>query len=174
MPRCGQETRVCEESCGWGPWRVVNPSGICEAGEEDFRSCGPCAAEVRVCNDQCEWGEYGECLGGGVCEPAEMEEVGCGNCGVRSRVCGNECIWGDFTSNYVKPTLGKAKIGYVMCIFGCADIMFSYVFGKISDMPRIGRMPVLAAGALAQLPVSLHSPMPVQAFPSSHRSGAPP
>lgn len=64
-------------------------------------------------------------------------------------------IWGDFTSNYVKPTLGKAKIGYVMCIFGCADIMFSYIFGKISDMPRIGRMPVLAAGALAQLAIMI-------------------
>jgi MFS family permease len=62
-------------------------------------------------------------------------------------------IWGDFTSNYVQPTLGSAKIGYVMCIFGCADIMFSFFFGKISDMPRIGRMPVLAAGALAQLAI---------------------
>jgi MFS family permease len=66
-------------------------------------------------------------------------------------------IWGDFTANYVKPTLGKADIGYVMCIFGVSDIFFSFLFGKLSDMPSIGRMPILALGGVAQLVIMIVS-----------------
>jgi hypothetical protein len=66
-------------------------------------------------------------------------------------------IWGDFTANYVKPTLGKADIGYVMCVFGASDIFYSFALGRLSDDARVGRMPVLALGALAQLAIMLYA-----------------
>ena len=66
-------------------------------------------------------------------------------------------IWGDFTANYVKPTLGKADIGYVMCVFGVSDIFYSFALGRASDDARVGRMPVLALGAAAQLAIMLYA-----------------
>eukprot|EP01060_Flectonema_neradi_P012038 TRINITY_DN18965_c0_g1_i1.p1 TRINITY_DN18965_c0_g1~~TRINITY_DN18965_c0_g1_i1.p1 ORF type:complete len:538 (+),score=92.90 TRINITY_DN18965_c0_g1_i1:78-1691(+) len=56
--------------------------------------------------------------------------------------------WGDFTSNWVKPGVGLANIGYVMAAFGAADVIGSITFGKLSD--RIGRFPVMTMGVLFQ------------------------
>jgi len=61
-------------------------------------------------------------------------------------------IWGDFTQHYIKPTLGKASIGWIMAIFGGSDALMSFLLGKVSDAigGLRGRMTVLAIGTLAQ------------------------
>ena len=56
--------------------------------------------------------------------------------------------WGDFTSNWVKPGVGLANIGYVMAAFGAADVIGSISFGKLSD--KVGRFPVMTLGVIFQ------------------------
>jgi len=62
-------------------------------------------------------------------------------------------VFGAFTTTFVSPSLGKTNIGYVMVAFGAADVVGSFVFGKLSDV--IGRPPVLVFGFVCQTAVAL-------------------
>eukprot|EP01061_Rhynchopus_euleeides_P026349 TRINITY_DN4309_c0_g8_i1.p1 TRINITY_DN4309_c0_g8~~TRINITY_DN4309_c0_g8_i1.p1 ORF type:complete len:528 (+),score=190.13 TRINITY_DN4309_c0_g8_i1:71-1654(+) len=58
-------------------------------------------------------------------------------------------MWGSFTANWVKPSLGTEKIGYVMAAFGASDVLGSVLLGRASDI--VGRFPIVTFGALCQL-----------------------
>eukprot|EP01061_Rhynchopus_euleeides_P026345 TRINITY_DN4309_c0_g2_i1.p1 TRINITY_DN4309_c0_g2~~TRINITY_DN4309_c0_g2_i1.p1 ORF type:complete len:516 (+),score=163.79 TRINITY_DN4309_c0_g2_i1:71-1618(+) len=63
-------------------------------------------------------------------------------------------MWGSFTANWVKPSLGTEKIGYVMAAFGACDVVGSVIFGRLSDV--VGRFPIITFGALCQLSVVVY------------------
>ena len=90
---CGNQTRTCTSSCGWGEWGACVNDGVCEPGaSKTGGACGSCGVTSMVCAASCQW-EVTGCTGQGVCAPGENQTENCGSCGTRTRSCNGSCQW---------------------------------------------------------------------------------
>jgi hypothetical protein len=83
-PMCGQRTRLCSATCGWGTWSETRPDGECVAGARrvgDGTCPRPTDAEFETCDATCRWNTTGVCEDADGCRttprttPAWSEEV---------------------------------------------------------------------------------------------------
>lgn len=120
MQKCGlcmrgtqTRTRMCGDTCGWGPYSAWTPceedQAACKPDTVQDRmdqACGPCNTgrliSHRTCTDKCEWSEYSEpqCqLDPLYCVPGMTQmlpDMPCGQrCGVikQTQTCNNMCKW---------------------------------------------------------------------------------
>ena len=94
---CGNQTRVCTNSCTWGGWSACSGQGTCSPGQSQTQACGLCGTQTMTCNSSCNWGSWGSCQGQGSCSPGQTESQSCGNCGNQSRTCNSNCNWGSWS-----------------------------------------------------------------------------
>lgn len=75
---CGEETRLCNDTCMWLDWEATAPpSGECETGETRFVDDGTCGSDEhreQTCSGSCEWETTGACES--VCGPLRSGPLG--------------------------------------------------------------------------------------------------
>lgn len=86
--KCGRQTRICDSTGQWGPWRACSDEGVCVPGF--VGSCFTITgfSGTHTCSSACKWGECnsGKCGNGEIdagedCEGYNLNDKSCDSLG---------------------------------------------------------------------------------------------